>query len=185
MRSAAAGPGVRVAARHGRHRAGRAGPRNRRPGALSLSLIARAGEIIASRSGPASSPRASSGFPFDPSTTLPWAVPALLIAPLAMFIIALSSVRTRRSASATAMFGTVVTLLLTLLVAWGLTRRSTPYVATYQYINLSVGFNGPTNFQTFAIELVLHVDHLTVAALAVIEICMIAAIGWNQVMGRA
>jgi len=108
-----------------------------------------------------------------------------LIAPFASFLLALSSIRTRRSAAAMAMFGTVVTLLLTLLVAWGLTRRSTPFVATYQYINLSVGFNGPTNFQTFAIELVLHVDHLTVAALAVIEICMIAAIGWNQVMGRA
>src|SRR5437016_14329623 len=173
MRSAAARPGVRDAARHRRHGAGRAGPRNRRPGALSLSLIARAGEIIAAASGAASSTRASSGFTFDPSTTLPWAVPALLIAPLAMFIIALSSVRTRRSASATAMFGTVVTLLLTLLVAWGLTRRSTPYVASYQYINMSVAFSGPTNFQTFAINLVFHVDHLTVIALLVIEVCVI------------
>ncbi len=83
-----------------------------------------------------------------------------------------------------AMFGTVVTLLLTLLVTWGLTKRSTPFVATYQYFNLSVAFSGPTNFQTFGVELVLHVDHLTVVALLAIEICMIAAIGWHQVMGR-
>ena len=83
-----------------------------------------------------------------------------------------------------AMFGTVVTLLLTLLVLWGLTKRSTPFVATYQYFSMSVGFSGPTNFQTFGIELGLHVDHLTVAALLAIEVCMIAAIGWHQVMGR-
>jgi len=112
-------------------------------------------------------------------------VPVLLIAPLAMFLVALSSVRTRRSSSATAMLGVVVTLAVTLLVAWGLTRRSTPYVATYQYFSMSVAFSGPTNFQTFGIDFILHVDHLTVAALVAIELCMIGAIAWHQVMGRA
>ena len=107
----------------------------------------------------------------------------LLIVPFVTFVLALSSVRTRRSASATAMLGTVVTLLLTLLVAWGMTRRSV-YVATYQYVNVAVAFSGPTNFQTFAINLVLRVDHLTVAALLAIEICVFAALGWHQVMGR-
>ena len=81
------------------------------------------------------------------------------------------------------MFGTVVTLLLTLLVAWGLTKKS-PYVATYQYINLSIAFQGPTNFQTFAINLVLRVDHLTVIALLAVLVCVFAAIGWHQVLGR-
>ena len=139
--------------------------------------------MLAAASGAASSSRAS-GFTFDPSSTLPWAVPMLVVVPFATFVLALSSVRTRRSASATAMLGTFVTLALTVLVAWGLTRRSTPYVATYQYINLSVAFSGPTNFQNFAINLVFHVDHLTVAALAVIELCFLGAIGWHQVMGR-
>ena len=112
-------------------------------------------------------------------------MPLLLIAPLTTFLLALSSVRTRRSASATAMFGTVVTLVLTLLVLWGLTKKSGPYVATYQYMNVSVAFQGPQNFQTFAIQLVLHVDHLTIAALLAIEICVFAALGWHQVMGRS
>lgn len=125
------------------------------------------------------------GFTFDPASTLPWAVPLLLVAPFASFVLALSSIRTRRSASAMAMFGTVVTMLLTLLVAWGLTRRSTPYTATYQYINLSVAFSGPSNFQNFTLQLIFHVDHLTVVALLAIEICMIAAIGWHSVMGRS
>jgi NADH:ubiquinone oxidoreductase subunit 5 (subunit L)/multisubunit Na+/H+ antiporter MnhA subunit len=109
----------------------------------------------------------------------------LLLTPLVSFVLAISSIRTRRSASAMAMFGTVVTLLLTLLVAWGLTRRSTPFVANYQYFNLSVAFSGPTNFQSFGIQFVLHADKLTVAALLAIELCIIGALGWHQVMGRS
>ena len=134
-------------------------------------------------SGAASGAR-SSGFTFDPVSALAWAVPLLLITPFATFVLALSSVRTRRSAAATALFGTVVTVLLTLLVAWGLSKKS-PYVATYQYLNLSVAFQGPTNFQNFVIELIFHVDHLTVVALLAVEICVFAAIGWHQVMGRS
>jgi NADH:ubiquinone oxidoreductase subunit 5 (subunit L)/multisubunit Na+/H+ antiporter MnhA subunit len=135
-------------------------------------------------SGAASGTRPSGGFTFDPVSALGWAVPLLLIAPFATFLLALSSVRTRRSASATAMFGTLVTLLLTLLVAWGLSKKS-PYVATYHYLNISVAFSGPTNFQTFAIDLALHVDHLTVAALLVVELCVFAVLGWHQIMGRS
>ncbi|HKW92557.1 MAG TPA: proton-conducting transporter membrane subunit, partial [Methylomirabilota bacterium] len=111
-------------------------------------------------------------------------MPLLLIVPFATLVLALSSVRTRRSASATALFGTVVMILLTLLVAWGLTKKS-PYNAAFQYVSIAVAFQGPTNFQQFAIELLLHVDHLTVIALAAIELCVFAAIGWHQVMGRS
>lgn len=115
---------------------------------------------------------------------MPWAVPALLILPFATFVLALSSVRTRRSASATTMLGTFATLALTLFVAWGLTKKQS-YVATYQYINLSVAFAGPTNFQSFAIDIVFHVDHMVIAALAAIELCILGAVGWHQVMGRS
>jgi NADH:ubiquinone oxidoreductase subunit 5 (subunit L)/multisubunit Na+/H+ antiporter MnhA subunit len=112
-------------------------------------------------------------------------VPALIIAPLATFVLALSSVRTRRSASAMAMFGGVITLLLTILVAFGLARQSTAFVAAYRWFSMSIAFNGPTNFQNFEMDLILRVDHLTVLALLVIEVIFIAAIGWHQVMGRA
>jgi NADH:ubiquinone oxidoreductase subunit 5 (subunit L)/multisubunit Na+/H+ antiporter MnhA subunit len=109
----------------------------------------------------------------------------LLILPFATFLLALSSVRTRRSAAATTMLGTLVTLVLTLLVAWGLTRKSTSYDATYQYLNLSVAFAGPTNFQSFTVQLIFHVDHITVAALAAIELCILGAVGWHSVIGRS
>ena len=140
---------------------------------------------MAAASGAASGSRPG-GFALpDPTTALPWAVPLLLIAPFATFLLALSSVRTRRSASATAMFGTAVMLVVTLLVLWGLTKKAAPYVATFQYINLSVAFSGPSNFQTFTVQLVLHVDHVTVAALLAIELCVFIALGWHQFMGRS
>jgi len=139
--------------------------------------------MLAAASGAASGAR-SSGFSLDPVAALQWAVPMLLVAPLATFVLAVSSVRTRRSASATAMLGTVVTLLLTLLVALGLIKKGGSFIATYKYVTMSVAFSGPANFQTFSIDLVMHADRLQVVALLVIEVCMIAAIGWHQLMGR-
>jgi NADH:ubiquinone oxidoreductase subunit 5 (subunit L)/multisubunit Na+/H+ antiporter MnhA subunit len=112
-------------------------------------------------------------------------VPLILIAPLAAFVMALSSVRTRRSSANLAMFGAVVMLLATLLVGWGLAKRTAPFLATYPYINVPVAFSGPSNFQSFVIEIVLRVDHITVAALVVAELCVIGALGWHQVMGRS
>lgn len=107
------------------------------------------------------------------------------MAPLAAFVIALTSVRTRRSSANLAMIGAVTSMLATLLVGWGLAKRTTPFLATYQYLNLPVAFSGPVNFQGFGIQIVLRVDHLTVAALFVVELCVIGALGWHQVMGRS
>lgn len=109
----------------------------------------------------------------------------MLLTPFISFLLAISSIRTRRSAAAMAMFGTFVMFVLTLLVAWGLIKRGSAFHATYQYFNLSVAFVGPTNFQTFAIQLTMRADHLTVAALAVIEFCVLCVLGWHRVMGRS
>jgi formate hydrogenlyase subunit 3/multisubunit Na+/H+ antiporter MnhD subunit len=111
-------------------------------------------------------------------------VPFLMLTPLAMFVFAISGVRTRRSAGNLAMFGALVTLALTLLIGWGLAKTSAPYSVTYPYINLPVAFSGPVNFQGFGIDIVLRVDHLTVAALLVVELCVIGALGWHRYMGR-
>lgn len=112
-------------------------------------------------------------------------MPLIVTAPLAAFVIALSSVRNRRSSANLAMLGVVTSMLATLLVGWGLAKKTAPFLATYQYINLPVAFSGPTNFQGFAVDIVLRVDHLTVAALFVVELCIFGAIGWHQVMGRS
>jgi NADH:ubiquinone oxidoreductase subunit 5 (subunit L)/multisubunit Na+/H+ antiporter MnhA subunit len=112
-------------------------------------------------------------------------VPAILIVPLTAFLIALTSVRTRRSSANLAMFGVFATLVLTLLVGWGLAKTNTPFLRAYQYINMPVAFSGPLNFQSFAVDIVLRVDHMTVAALVAVELCMLGIIGWHQVMGRS
>jgi NADH:ubiquinone oxidoreductase subunit 5 (subunit L)/multisubunit Na+/H+ antiporter MnhA subunit len=109
----------------------------------------------------------------------------MVLVPLVAFVLAATSVRTRRSAANMAMLGAVVTFALTLLVAWGLTRRSTPFSTTYPYLNVPVAFTGPVNFQGFGIDIILQVDRLTSVALLVIEICVIGGIAWHRVMGRA
>ena len=137
--------------------------------------------ILTAASGAAA---ASRGFTFDPFTTLPWAVPLLLLGPLATFVGALSGVRTRRTASNVAMFGAVLSLADTLLVGWALAKKSAPFVASYRYLNLPVAFSGPVRFQGFGIDIVLRVDHLTVVALVVVQLCVIGALGWHRYMGR-
>ncbi len=108
----------------------------------------------------------------------------MVIAPLASFVIAVSSVRTRRGSVNTAMFGALVTLAATLLVGWGLAKRSTGFTASYVYLTANVGLNGPTAFQNFEVDIVLHADHLSVVALAVIELCLIGVLGWHRIAGR-
>lgn len=112
-------------------------------------------------------------------------MPLIIIAPLAGFLLALSSVRTRRSAANLAQFAALVMLAASVLVAWGLAKTSTPYSHSYQYINLPVAFNGPANFQGFGIDIAFHVDHLTAFALIVVEVIAIAVLSWHQVMGRS
>jgi len=109
----------------------------------------------------------------------------MVLVPLLAFVLAATSVRTRRSAANMAMLGALVTFALSLLVAWGLTRRSTPFQTTYPYLNVPVAFTGPVNFQGFGIDIILRVDRLTSVALLVLEICVIGGIAWHRLMGRS
>jgi NADH:ubiquinone oxidoreductase subunit 5 (subunit L)/multisubunit Na+/H+ antiporter MnhA subunit len=83
------------------------------------------------------------------------------------------------------LLGTTVALLATLLTAWGLTKKSTPFQASYSYLNVSVAFTGPPSFQGFGIDIILRVDHITVIALLVVELCVIGAVGWHRIVGRS
>jgi len=107
-----------------------------------------------------------------------------MLTPLGMFLLAISGVRTRRSASNLAVFGALASLGLTLLIGWGLARKSAPFLVSWPYLNLPVAFSGPINFQGFGIDIVLRVDHVTVAALVAVELCVLGALGWHRFMGR-
>jgi NADH:ubiquinone oxidoreductase subunit 5 (subunit L)/multisubunit Na+/H+ antiporter MnhA subunit len=111
-------------------------------------------------------------------------VPLILLAPLSAFVIAVSSVRTRRASANTTMLGAVVMLGATLLVGAGLAGKTTAFNASYVYLTTNVAYSGPASFQTFEIDISLHADHLAVAALLVVELCAIGVLAWHRVMGR-
>src|SRR5450759_2716660 len=135
---------------------GRAGSRAGRTGGHSLSLLVAAGDILTQAAGAASGSRG--GFRFDPFTALPWSVPVMVIAPLAAFVMAVSGVRTRRSASNLSIFGAVVSLAATLLAGWGLINKTAQFRFSYFYLNVLVLFNRLTNFQSYENDIVLRVD---------------------------
>jgi NADH-quinone oxidoreductase subunit L len=111
-------------------------------------------------------------------------VPLTVLTPFIAFVLAATSVRTRRSAANMALLGAVVTLALSVLVAWGLTRTTTPFQTTYTYLTVPVAFTGAVNFQNFAINIVIRVDRLTAVATVVVDLCVIGALAWHRVMGR-
>src|SRR5947209_11951627 len=157
----------------------------RRSGEPSLSLLIAFGNILNAASGAASAARTAGGFHFDPAAALAWAVPLMVIVPLLAFVLAATSALPRRSAANMAMFGAVVTLGLSLMVAWGMSRKSTAFQALYPYLNFPVAFTGPSNFQGFGIDIVLRVDRLTSVAIVVIDLCVIGGLAWHRVLGRS
>ena len=108
----------------------------------------------------------------------------MVMVPLFAFVLAATSVRTRRSAANMAMFGAVLTLALSSLVAWGMTRRTNPFQDIHPYLNITVAFTGLSNFQGFGIDIILRVDRLTSVALVVLVLCVIGPLAWHRFMGR-
>lgn len=132
----------------------------------------------------ASAASAARGGGFDPSSTLPWSVPLMMVAPLVGYVMVLGAVRTRRVAANAAQFTLMVTLLATLLVAWARFRQASPYKVAFQWINIPVAASGDTRFQGFGIDLAFRIDHLALAALVTVEVILIAGLVWQRVSAR-
>ncbi|HXM57072.1 MAG TPA: proton-conducting transporter membrane subunit [Candidatus Dormibacteraeota bacterium] len=132
----------------------------------------------------AASTARAGGFHFDPASTLPWAVPLILAAPVVGYVLVLGSVRTRRGAATVALFTVVVMLAATLLTSWARLRQAAPYKAAYQWINVPVAFTGDQRFQGFGIDLAFRLDHAALAALVALLIIVIAGLAWHRVGGR-
>ncbi|HEY4026694.1 MAG TPA: proton-conducting transporter membrane subunit [Candidatus Dormibacteraeota bacterium] len=124
------------------------------------------------------------GFRFDPASTLPWAAPLILAAPIVGYVLVLGSVRTRRGAANVALGTVVVMLAATLLVAWARFRQGGAYRAAYQWVNIPVAFTGDQRFQGFGIDLSLRIDHVTLVALVVVLVIFVACLMWHRVAGR-
>ncbi len=111
-------------------------------------------------------------------------MPLLLLAPLLTFVLIVSGVRARRATSNTAILGLVVTLADVVLVGWARYRASSPYVVTYQWINVPVSFSGATQFQGFGIDISLRVDHLALAGAAALLLASLGITTWHRSASR-
>jgi NADH:ubiquinone oxidoreductase subunit 5 (subunit L)/multisubunit Na+/H+ antiporter MnhA subunit len=147
-----------------------------------MSLLATGIALAASAASTASA--AAQGFKFDPASTLPWAVPAIVGAPVLGYVLILGSVRTRRAAANVAFLTLLVQLVATLLVAWARFRQPSPYQASYQWINIPVAFTGDQRFQGFGIDLSFQLDHVALAALVAVLVTLLCCAAWHRVAAR-
>jgi formate hydrogenlyase subunit 3/multisubunit Na+/H+ antiporter MnhD subunit len=123
-------------------------------------------------------------FSFDPASTLPGSVPALLIIPLVGLVFILAGVRGRRAAANLGLATVVLTLMDALLVTWARFRAGSAYTAAYQWINAPVSFAGEQQFQGFGVDLSFRLDHFALVALVVLLLVFGACLSWHRVAGR-
>jgi NADH:ubiquinone oxidoreductase subunit 5 (subunit L)/multisubunit Na+/H+ antiporter MnhA subunit len=140
--------------------------------------------LLAASAASAASTATAARFGFDPSSTLPWSAIFILALPLLAYVLVLFSVRSRRGAANVAMGTVVLTLALTLLVAWARFRQRAPYKTSYQWINIPVSFTGDQRFQGFGIDLSYRIDRAALAALVVLLVITLACLTWHRVAGR-
>src|SRR5207245_2253427 len=71
------------------------------------------------------------------------------------------------------------------LAAWARWKQTSPYVASYQWINIPVAFVGPEQFQGFGIDESIRLDHIALLFLASLLLLALLVITWHLVAGRA
>src|SRR5262249_40660529 len=129
------------------------------PGSLLLEAA-----TVASAASAASGARAG----FDPASTLGWSVPALVLVPLMGFVVLLTMVRARRASSNTTVFFLAATLIDLGLVAAARANKSDAYTANLTWFSVDQAFSGADQFHALTVALSLRVDHVALAAVAVI-----------------
>lgn len=149
-----------------------------------LALPAHGLVLAASAASTASTASAARPGGFDPASTLGWAVPLLLAAPLVAYVVVLFSVRGRRAASNLALLTAAVVLADTLLIGWARLRQPSPYQVAYQWINIPIAVTGDQRFQAFGVDLAFRIDHSTLLALVVVLSVFLGCLAWHRVTGR-
>jgi NADH:ubiquinone oxidoreductase subunit 5 (subunit L)/multisubunit Na+/H+ antiporter MnhA subunit len=140
--------------------------------------------LAAAAASGASAASSAGRFHFDPAVMLPWAVPLLLIVPVAGLVMLLVGVRTRRGAAGLAATTGVVTLLDALVVAWPRFGQTGVYRVAYPWISVSVSFGGDSRFQSFEIDIGFRVTQVVLALLIGLLVVFTACIAWHRLAGR-
>lgn len=160
----------------------RAWTRADRPGGLALTLV---GLIFYLAASPARQGGGGIfGTNFDPASTLGWAVPLILLGPLLALVMMISGVRGRGAASL-AELGVLASGLGVGLALWARWKQTSPYTASYQWINIPVAFTGPQQFQGFGVDESIRLDHLALVYLVAFLFLALLVMAWHRVAGRS
>jgi len=68
----------------------------------------------------------------------------ILLAPLLVFALIALSVRSRRAAGNLAILASILSLAGVLLASWAQLKKTPPYDAYYEWLNVSTAFTGPS-----------------------------------------
>lgn len=101
------------------------------------------------------------------------------------FLLLVSGVRGRRATANLAALTGLVSLGLTLLVAWARFGLRAPYKYSFPWISTTPSFSGAAQFQTFQIDVGYRVDHAALAVLAVLSLVFLGCLYWHRAATRS
>jgi len=108
----------------------------------------------------------------------------ILLAPLLVFALIALSVRSRRAAGNLAILASILSLAGVLLASLAQLKKTPPYDAYYEWLNVSTAFTGPSQFQNYLIDIGVRVSHLTtLLMLCALAISLSVAV-WSRAGAR-
>lgn len=122
--------------------------------------------------------------PFDPSSTLSWAVPLILLAPLIIFLMLAIGVRGRRATANVAIVGPLLGLVGVFFAEWALLNRSAPYDVTYPWLDLPLSVSGASQFQTYSMAMGIRATHASLLLAAAALLIGLLTLAWSRIGAR-
>lgn len=101
------------------------------------------------------------------------------------FVLLVLGVRTRRASAGLGMAAFAIGLLALVIVTAARFNVATPYIASYEWINLQVAVSGAVQFQNLIVDLDLRLDHFAVAEVGTILVIGLLVLGWSRSGARA
>jgi NADH:ubiquinone oxidoreductase subunit 5 (subunit L)/multisubunit Na+/H+ antiporter MnhA subunit len=108
----------------------------------------------------------------------------ILLAPLLLFGLIALSVRSRRAAANLALLASLLSLAGVLLAAKAYLGKTTPFDGSYEWLNVATAFSGPTQFQSYVVDLGIRVSHLTTLLLLCALAVSLAVVIWSRAGAR-
>jgi NADH:ubiquinone oxidoreductase subunit 5 (subunit L)/multisubunit Na+/H+ antiporter MnhA subunit len=101
-----------------------------------------------------------------------------------VFALIALSVRSRRVAANLALVASLLSLACVLLVAWAEFGKTVPYDGSYEWLNVSTAFSGPSQFQNYVVDIGIRVSHLTTLLMLGILTIALAVVVWSRAGAR-